>query len=241
MEFGLIGRSLRHSFSKDHFTRKFREMGLGHTYSNFELDTIQAFPELVRQHPGLKGLNVTIPYKEQIIPFLDSVSKEASQIGAVNTIRIQNGKYHGYNTDVFGFEKSLAPLLRPQHQKALILGTGGASKAVAFVLRKLGITATQVSRKPSADRVNYEEAGRLLEDHLLVINCTPLGTFPGIEDLPPLAMDRVGNDHVCYDLIYNPPRTKWLQKAAQKGSKIKNGQEMLELQAEKAWEIWNEF
>ena len=241
MEFGLIGRSLKHSFSKDHFTGKFREMGLDHTYSNFELDSISQFPELVNEHPKLRGLNVTIPYKEEILPFLSSSSDEALLVGAVNTIRIQNGECQGFNTDVYGFEESLIPLLDSHHQKALILGTGGASKAVIHVLGKLGIPARLVSRKPAGNELSYNEAGTLLKDHLLVINTTPLGTFPDTEQCPPINMALVGKRHLCYDLIYNPARTKWLRRAAQQGSKIKNGREMLELQAEKAWEIWNEF
>ncbi len=241
MRFGLIGRSLQHSFSKDYFTSKFKAIGANHSYSNFELEKISVFPELLKQYPDLGGLNVTIPYKEKIIPFLSSVSDEASEIGAVNTIVIRNGESRGYNTDVYGFEESLKPLLQSHHTKALVLGTGGASKAVTYVLEKLGITVLKVSRKPAADQVSYHEAAGLLMDHLLIINTTPLGTFPEVQKMPPLDVHVLTPRHLCYDLIYNPPQTLFLQKAAENGSGISNGREMLELQAEKAWEIWNEF
>ncbi|MGB0177744.1 MAG: shikimate dehydrogenase family protein [Owenweeksia sp.] len=241
MQLGLIGRSLQHSFSKEYFTRKFSKMAGHYTYSNFELEDISAFPQLLEQHPKLKGLNVTIPYKEKIIPFLSSMAPEAIEVGAVNTITIGNGETRGYNTDTYGFEKSLQPRLKPYHKKALILGSGGASKAVAYILKKLEIEFLKVSRAPVSGQIGYDEAGSLLSEHLLVINTTPLGTYPNTENTPPLDISSLTNKHLCYDLIYNPPQTLFLRQAAQMGAQTINGREMLELQAEKAWDIWNEF
>ena len=242
MQLGLIGKSLKHSFSRTYFTEKFeREKLEGFFYQNFELESIDQFSELIKENPQLQGLNVTTPYKEKVIPFLDNLSPEAEKIGAVNTILNQNGVLTGFNTDVFGFEQSLKPLLKKQHQKALILGTGGASKAVAYTLQKLDIQYVKVSRLPKEKELSYEDATKVLDQYLIVINTTPLGTFPKTEEIPPLTLDKVSENHLFYDLIYNPPQTAFLRQAAHKGAQIKNGHEMLILQAEKAWQIWNEL
>lgn len=242
MQLGLIGKSLQHSFSRDYFLRKFTAAGLHHhSYSNFELQDISEFADLLKSHPDLRGLNVTIPYKTAIIPYLDQLSAEAKEIGAVNTVKISNGKTKGYNTDVYGFGESLKPLLTPNQKQALILGTGGASLAVAYVLHQLGISYKMVSRQPVKDQISYAEATEDLSDFPLVINTTPLGTFPDVKGIPPLGLDKVTENHLFYDLVYNPSKTRFLQEAERSGARIKNGSEMLALQAEKAWVIWNEF
>lgn len=241
MQLGLLGKSLKHSFSQTYFTEKFAELDLtDHSYQNFEIASIEDFPELLKQNPQLNGLNVTIPYKESVIPFLDEISVEAREIGAVNTILFKNNRLIGHNTDAYGFEHSLAPLLKSNHTKALILGTGGASKAISYALTKLGIASLKVSRSPAENECSYKEASSLLETHHLVVNTTPLGTYPNTSEIPPLALEKVSENHLFYDLIYNPSKTSLLLAAEQKGAKIKNGHEMLILQAEKAWEIWND-
>lgn len=241
MRFGLIGKTLSHSFSKTYFEAKFEKEKLDHSYSNFELSTIQEFPDLLIKHPDLRGLNVTIPYKENIIPFLDEVDDIALEIGAVNTILIEDGKKHGFNTDVFGFEQSLKPLLESHFKKALILGSGGASKAIAFVLKKLGIEFRIVSRTPNSFQIDYDAARSIIDSHFLIVNTTPLGTYPDIQNQPPLVLHRLSSKHLVYDLIYNPAESQFLKLAKDSGADIKNGLEMLELQANKSWEIWNEF
>lgn len=242
MQLGLIGKSLKHSFSRTYFSEKFERENLkGFSYQNFELESIEQFPELLKTNPQLHGLNVTIPYKEKVIPFLDNLSPEAEKIGAVNTILNQNGTLTGFNTDVFGFENSLKPLLKREHQKALILGTGGASKAITYTLQKLDIQYVKVSRQPKDGELTYGQAAELLDEYLIVVNTTPLGTFPKTEEIPPLTLDKVSENHLFYDLIYNPPQTAFLRQAAHQGAQIKNGHEMLILQAEKAWQIWNQL
>ena len=241
MQLGLLGKSLKHSFSKTYFTEKFAQLDLPHySYQNFEIASIEDFPKLLKQNPHLNGLNVTIPYKESVIPFLDKISVEAKEIGAVNTILFKNHQLIGYNTDAYGFELSLAPLLKSNHTKALILGTGGASKAISYALKKLGISSLKVSRTPAENEYSYEEAASLLETHHLVVNTTPLGTYPNTSEIPALALEKVSENHLFYDLIYNPSKTSLLLAAERKGAKIKNGHEMLIFQAEKAWEIWND-
>ena len=179
MHLGLLGKSLKHSFSSAYFSKKFEQEKLsGHNYENFEIADIAEFPDLLERNPELNGLNVTIPYKESVIPFLDELSEEAEEIGAVNTIAIQNKRLKGYNTDIFGFENSLKPLLKPQHKKALILGSGGASKAVAFSLQKLDLQHITVSRTPRKDEIDYVEASKIMDSYLLIINTTPLGHLP---------------------------------------------------------------
>lgn len=240
--FGLLGRNISYSFSKGHFTTKFeKEKYQGYTYENFDIPEITVFPEIIKNTEHLKGLNVTIPYKEEVIPFLDKLSKKAKKIGAVNTIKItKKGKLKGYNTDYFGFLKSLKPLLQAHHKKALILGTGGASKGVAFALEELGIEYTFVSRKASENAIDYSQinAETFLE-YQIIINSTPIGTSPNIEACPDIPYELFTNQHIAYDLIYNPAETQFLKNAAAQGAQIKNGLDMLIFQAEKAWEIWN--
>lgn len=240
--FGLIGKNISYSFSKKYFTDKFEKEELaGYSYENFDLQTIAQFPKLIRENGNLKGLNVTIPYKEKIIPFLDKLNKKAIKIGAVNCIKItKNGKLKGYNTDYYGFKKSLEPLLQPHHQKALILGTGGASKAVAFALEELGILYTFVSRSKKEDALDYKFINATtFDNYQLIINCTPLGTLPNVEEFPPIPYDFFSKEHIAFDLIYNPEESEFLKRAKAKNAVTKNGYEMLVLQAEKGWKIWN--
>ncbi len=240
--FGLLGKSIAYSFSKKYFTEKFETENLANCqFENFELASIAQFSKLVRDHPTLKGLNVTIPYKEKIIPYLDTLSKKAAKIGAVNCIKItKKGQLKGYNTDYYGFKKALQPLLQPQHKKALILGTGGASKAVAFALDELGILYSFVSRSKKDKALNYQFINATtFDNYQIIINCTPLGTFPNLEEVPPIPFDYFTKDHLAFDLIYNPEETAFLKKAKAKGSSVKNGYDMLVFQAEKGWKIWN--
>jgi shikimate dehydrogenase len=239
--FGLIGKNISYSFSKAYFNAKFTSLNLkDHSYENFDLVHIEEFPALINNHKTLKGLNVTIPYKEAIIPYLNSLSKKATLVGAVNTIKFTKNGLKGYNTDVYGFKKSIQPFIKESHKKALILGTGGASKAVAFVLNELGISYKYVSRNPSGNQIDYKGLNReIIGSHTLLINCTPLGTFPDIEARPNIPYEFITSDHFLFDLIYNPEKTAFLLSGERKGATICNGLKMLELQAEKAWQIWN--
>ncbi|MBD0725893.1 shikimate dehydrogenase [Flavobacterium sp. L1I52] len=240
--FGLLGRNISYSFSKGHFTKKFEnEKYQGYTYENFDIQEIGAFPDIIKNTENLSGMNVTIPYKEEVIPFLDKLSKKATKIGAVNTIKFtKKGKLKGYNTDYFGFLKSLKPLLQPHHKKALILGTGGASKGVAFALEELGIGYTFVSRKASEKAIDYSQLNSdIFQEYQIIINSTPIGTSPNIEACPEIPYEFFTDKHIAYDLIYNPAETQFLKNAKERGAQIKNGLDMLIFQAEKAWEIWN--
>lgn len=239
--FGLIGRNISYSFSRGYFTKKFIDLGLdNHSYENFDLPEIDRFRDLMEQNRTIKGFNVTIPYKEQIIPFLSELDGEARDIGAVNTIKVGKDRLIGYNTDAYGFQKSIAPYLEAHHKHALILGTGGASKAIAYVLKKIGITYTFVSRTPERGQLNYSDLDReLLRINTILINCTPLGTYPDIDKKPGIPYEFITQRHVLYDLIYNPDKTEFLRLGEKAGAKIINGSKMLEFQAEKAWEIWN--
>ncbi|MEM9143090.1 MAG: shikimate dehydrogenase [Bacteroidota bacterium] len=238
--YGLVGKNISYSFSKGYFTQKFARMGLeGYSYGNFDLQDIQDFPGILEDTPNLKGLNVTIPYKEAVIPFLNRLEGPAKEIGAVNTIAFRGSERIGHNTDIFGFQSSLEPLLTGQHRGGLILGTGGASKAVAYVLERLGLPFRQVSRNPKTGQMHYTEIdGDTLEEFNIVINCTPLGTFPHVDQKPYLPYPLLGPGHLLYDLIYNPSKTAFLLAGEAQGASIQNGLPMLELQAEKAWEIW---
>ncbi|MFV5697508.1 shikimate dehydrogenase family protein [Flavobacterium sp. ZT3R17] len=240
--FGLLGRNINYSFSKGYFTDKFNnENFTGCTYENFDIPEISSFPEIIKNTSDLKGLNVTIPYKEAVIPFLDKLSKNATQIGAVNTIKItKKGKLKGYNTDYYGFKKSLEPLLQPHHKKALILGTGGASKGVAFALDELGILYTFVSREAKEDTIDYDRINATtFDNYQIIINSTPVGTSPNVDAFPLIPYEFFTDKHIAYDLIYNPAETQFLKRAAAQGAQIKNGLDMLIFQAEKAWKIWN--
>ena len=241
-KFGLIGKNIEYSFSRAYFKNKFEVEGLEHSYENFDLQTIDEFPEISKNTKQLKGLNVTIPYKEAIIPYLDKLNKKAEKIGAVNTIKItEKGKLIGYNTDYYGFQNTLKPFLKPLHKKALILGTGGASKAIAYSLRKLNIDFSYVSRhKSEKAEFTYKDLNEsIVSNHQIIINCTPLGTYPNTNQCPDIPYDGISKEHLLFDLIYNPAETKFLSIGKSKGASICNGLKMLELQAEKAWEIWN--
>jgi len=240
-KFGLIGKDIDYSFSKSHFSEKFKNEGLKHTYENFDIDSIDKFPEIISSTKRLRGLNVTIPYKEAVIPYLSKLHKTAKKIGAVNTIKIsKKGKLKGYNTDYYGFKKSIEPHLKSHHKRALILGTGGASKAIAYALKKLGIKYKYVSRRAvGSDVFTYNS---LTEDDVksysIIINCTPLGTYPNTNECPDIPYDAINETHLVFDLIYNPEESKFLTIVKLKGATICNGSKMLELQAEKAWRIW---
>lgn len=240
--YGLIGRNIDYSFSRKYFTEKFRALHLDdHSYINFDLPQIEDFPEVIRDSEDLTGLNVTIPYKEAILPYLDHLDPVARNIGAVNTIRIHQGKLTGYNTDAHGFEKSLAPYLRPHIRRALVLGTGGASKAVEFILERSGLNITRVSRTRKPGTITYHELNEeVISSHHLIVNCTPLGTFPNISSKPDIPYQFLTSGHLLYDLIYNPEQTAFLKEGARRGCSTVNGYQMLVLQAEKAWEIWNQ-
>ncbi|HEX8427297.1 shikimate dehydrogenase [Hymenobacter sp.] len=241
-EFGLLGRSLQHSFSQTYFSQKFDSLHLAdHHYELFELPFIDALPELLGQHPNLRGLNVTIPYKEQVWPYLSEVASSAARVGAVNVIEFApDGRLIGHNTDVVGFRISLSGFLPPDFTgRALILGSGGASKAVEVALRDLGIGCWVVSRNPMGTGLTYAElTAQVLEDHLLIINATPLGTYPNIEQFPPIPYETLTPQHYLFDLIYNPSETEFMRRGQAQGAQTKNGFEMLCLQAEAAWEIW---
>lgn len=242
-KFGIIGKDISYSFSRNYFQEKFKKLGLtNYQYYNFDIPEIEEFPFLLyHREDEFRGLNVTVPYKEAIIKYLDEVDVEAQKIGAVNTIKItDDNKLAGYNTDAFGFQKSVQPLLKNHHKKALILGTGGASKAIAYALKKLNIDYKFVSRNETENMVTYEMLdAEIMDDYTIIVNCTPVGTYPNIENAPPIPYQYLSNKHLLYDLIYNPVETKFLQNGKKHGASIKNGLEMLELQAEKSWEIWN--
>jgi shikimate dehydrogenase len=240
--FGLIGKNIGYSFSRNYFTEKFKTEALQDcSYVNFDLKSIDQFPEVLKKNPTLSGINVTIPYKEKIIPYLDKLSRKAHEIGAVNCIAISSqGKLKGHNTDCYGFKKSIRKLLKPHHQKALILGTGGASKAVAFALKELGILVTFVSRNSGENTLLYKYINATtFDNYQIVINCTPLGTFPNVEDCPPIPYEFFTKDHIAFDLIYNPEETEFLKRAKAHQAVTQNGYDMLRFQAEKGWKIWN--
>jgi shikimate dehydrogenase len=238
--FGLVGKTLSHSFSKDYFQKKFDELHIQDTYENFELSSIEEIKRLFSDE-SLSGLNVTIPYKEAVIPFLDVLDPIAKEIGSVNTIAFIDGQKVGYNTDITGFENSLKPFLEHGMDRALILGTGGASKAVAYVLRKIGLDILFVSRNPSSkNQISYEDCNaNAVKWHRLIVNTTPVGTSPNITKSPAIAYEGITVKHLMYDLIYNPAKTQFLTEGKERGASIQNGLSMLKIQAEKSWEIWN--
>ncbi len=240
-QFGLIGYPLSHSFSKGYFAQKFKKENITDAqYDTFPLENIHLIEQLFNQKSNLFGLNVTIPYKQQVIPFLDSLEEAAAKIGAVNTIKFIDGKKIGYNSDVYGFEMSLKPLLKKHHNFALILGTGGASKAVEYVLEQLNINFQYVSRTKSEQTITYHEIDEhLMKKATVIINTSPIGMYPNIETAPEIPYQFISVQHLLYDLVYNPEVTLFLKKGIEKGAKTKNGLEMLHLQAERSWEIWN--
>ncbi len=238
--YGLIGFPLGHTFSPGYFNAKFGREEVDAEYKAFPLATISELPQLLELYPHLAGLNVTTPYKEQVMHLLDDCDDVAARVGAVNCIRISDGKTKGYNTDVIGFEQSLEPLLKPGMDEAIVLGTGGAARAVRYVLDKKNITYINVSRTNSGDAITYNElTEEMVRTHRLIINTTPLGMYPCTETYPPIPYHAITDAHLVYDLIYNPEFTTFLQKGHQRGAVTKNGMEMLELQAEASWGIWN--
>ncbi|MVN20203.1 shikimate dehydrogenase family protein [Mucilaginibacter arboris] len=258
-KFGLIGYPLTHSFSKKYFTEKFaREDIEDNSYELFELENLSNFPEFIKANPDLCGLNVTIPHKIGAVFYMNWMDDEAKKVEAINCIKIitesaieaafsgevgfvgQDFRLEGYNTDIYGFEHSLKPLLKSQHNKALVLGNGGASRAVRYVLKKLRIPFQVVSRRPKGNHLLYQNVTpELIKTSKLIINTTPLGTAPDLTAFPPIPYGNITDQHLLYDLIYNPEKTVFLQKGEAQGATIKNGYEMLVLQAEKSWEIWN--
>ena len=246
-KYGLIGFPLTHSFSKRYFTEKFETENIDSTYGNFEIDNINRFPEIIKNNPEIVGINVTIPYKEQVIQYLDELNDSAKEIGAVNTIKIKhtnNGVYlKGFNTDTYGFETSLKPFLKEHHKKALILGTGGASKALKYVLTKLGIEFISASiEELKAKEIRYEDIDEsIMKERLLIINATPLGTYPKVDTYPNIPYEFITEKHLLFDVVYNPEVSVFLRNGQEKGAAIKNGYEMLLLQAIKSYEIWNEM
>lgn len=258
-KYGLIGFPLTHSFSKKYFTEKFEKEGIENcSYELFELEHLSDFPELIKANPDLCGLNVTIPHKIGAVFYMNWLDAEAKKVEAINCIKIikesaietafsgevgfvdQDFRLEGYNTDIYGFENSLKPLLKSQHNKALVLGNGGASRAVRYVLKKNRIPFQVVSRRPKPNHILYNSVTpEMIKNYKLIINTTPLGTAPDITAYPPIPYDAITDQHLLYDLIYNPEKTVFLQKGEAQGATIKNGYEMLVLQAEKAWEIWN--
>ena len=241
-QFGLIGYPLSHSFSQKFFTEKFlKENIVNAQYANFPIPSIESFAALWKEHPSLEGLNVTIPYKKEVIAFLQHSSPVVESIKACNCIRKFNNELYGYNTDVIGFEKSLLPFLQSHHTHALILGTGGASAAVQWVLQKLNIQYQVVSRKGNAvANLSYEQLTKsIIEPHTLIINTSPLGMFPNVNEAPPIAYEGITAQHHLYDLVYNPTETLFMKNGLAKGATVQNGLAMLHIQAEESWAIWN--
>lgn len=245
--YGLIGFPLKHSFSAMFFTEKFKKENIDAEYLNFEIEDILQIREVILANLHLKGLNVTIPYKEQVIPFLDELSPEAKKIGAVNVIKIDrnptdkhNSYLKGYNTDYVGFKKSIEPLINSDiHKKALVLGTGGASKAIVQALIDLGIDWKYVSRTAGENKFTYNElTPEIINDYRIIINTSPVGTFPNVNEYPDIPYQYLTRDHLLFDLVYNPAETAFLKKGKAQGATVKNGEEMLHLQAEEAWKIW---
>ena len=238
--FGLIGKTLKHSFSRSYFEKKFHELGIDDCiYENYELQSIDDLPGLLGV-PELAGLNITIPYKEEIIPFLHSKNKIVEVIGACNCIKVVDGQLHGFNTDAVAFKNSLQKYLQPHHKCALVLGTGGASKAVQYALTELAIDYVLVSRHKKENQLGYEDVGEdTVTGHQVLINTTPLGMYPNVDQDPPIPYSALTKNHLLYDLTYNPPKTKFLQQGESKGAQVINGYEMLVAQAEESWRIWN--
>ncbi|SRR5690606_17056085 len=234
--YGLIGKNISYSFSRNYFNNKFKNQNILNTqYINFDIDNLSELNNIFNLNNF--GFNVTIPYKEAIIPYLDLLDFHAEQIGAVNTIKIENGKKIGFNTDWIGFKKSIQPHLKPHHTKAIILGTGGASKAIIYALEQLQINYLIVSRN---GEITYEDLSEeIIQSHTIIINCTPVGTFPNVDSAPDIPYKFLTKNHLAYDLIYNPSETLFLKKCKEQNADTKNGLEMLEIQAEESWEIWN--
>lgn len=238
-KFGLIGYPLSHSFSKKYFSEKFQQLAIEATYENYPIQSIEGFKAIL-DVPQLEGVNVTIPYKEAVIPFLDYKSTVVEAIGACNCIAIKNGQLFGHNTDVIGFDATFSPALRPQHTKALVLGTGGAAKAVYYILQQKNIDFLKVSRTAKQGQLCYSDlTEEIISTHTIIINTTPLGMYPNVHDFPPIPYEWIGKNHYLYDLVYNPAISTFLAKGIAQGAVTENGAKMLEIQAEESWKIWN--
>lgn len=239
--FGLIGKTLKHSFSKTYFEKKFEEQTITDcTYENFELESIEEFPNLLKKNPGLKGLNITIPYKEEVVQFLNSNNQIVEAVGACNCIKMTDAGLVGFNTDAIAFKTSLQKYLKSHHKCALVLGTGGASKAIQYALKDLNIDFILVSRHKKENQLGYEDVSEdVIKGHQIVINTTPLGMYPNVDQDPPIPYNGLNSQHLLYDLTYNPAKTKFLVQGEAKGAQIINGYEMLVAQAEESWRIWN--
>lgn len=240
-KYGIIGYPLGHSFSRAFFTEKFQREHIDAEYVNFEIPSADMLPGIVQANPNLRGLNVTLPHKEAVIPMLDELSDEAKEIGAVNVIRVRDGRLKGFNSDIIGFMDSIRPLLKPWHQHALVLGTGGASRAIRVGLQRLGIQWTYVSRTPAPGRLTYADlTSDLMEHYQVIVNCSPVGMFPRVDACPDIPYQLLTGRHLLYDLVYNPQETLFLKRGAEHGAAVKNGLEMLHLQALASWRFWNE-
>ncbi|MBB3702689.1 shikimate dehydrogenase family protein [Alloprevotella rava] len=242
--YGLIGYPLEHSFSARFFSEKFEQEGIAAIYKNYEILRAEQLLDII-QDPQLRGLNVTIPYKQSVLPMLDRISEEAKAIGAVNVIRVSHDAdgvhLYGYNSDVVGFSRSITPLLNPSHKQALILGTGGASKAVVYGLQQLGIASTFVSRSKKSGQLTYEELSpAIMAAHTVIVNCSPVGMFPHIDEAPAIPYASLTPQHLLYDLVYNPEQTQFMTRGSARGAMVKNGLEMLHIQALVAWDFWHE-
>ncbi|MBQ5713022.1 MAG: shikimate dehydrogenase [Bacteroidaceae bacterium] len=240
-KYGIIGYPLGHSFSRGFFTEKFARESINAQYLNFEIPDVAMLSDVLRDNPELRGLNVTLPHKQAIIPLLDEMSEEAMEIGAVNVIRVRNGKLKGFNSDIIGFTNSIKPLLQPHHRKALVLGTGGASKAIRVGLNRLGIEWTYVSRSPRDGMVTYEDVtAETLQEYTVIVNCSPVGMFPKVDAAPAIPYELLSPQHLLFDCVYNPEETLFMKKGRKQGATVKNGLEMLHLQATASWKFWNE-
>ncbi|MBQ4229097.1 MAG: shikimate dehydrogenase [Bacteroidaceae bacterium] len=239
-KYGLIGFPLGHSFSRGFFTEKFAREGIDAEYVNFEIPDASMLLDVIRDNPELRGLNVTLPHKQAVIPLLDELSDEAKEIGAVNVIRVRDGKLKGFNSDIIGFTESIKPLLQPWHKKALILGTGGASRAIRVGLTRLGIEWTYVSRTPREGMLTYSDlTAEVMQQYMVIVNCSPVGMFPKTGEAPNIPYELLTPKHLLYDLVYNPEETLFMQKGRAQDAIVKNGLEMLHLQAIASWEFWH--